>query len=591
MQLLVKRFAEEANFQETLEAWAQDSAHFRIACSSSTTSATWRTIPISEERLPDEQDNLARMRVLTERFSRGEFSRDDAEFAQLLGLMQSLGKTEIARREGIVAELVPLAQFRCDPAVDGPENIGRAAWFRHDILMLRDDVLAKWPEIDPQDLDTRATIYGLDEVGHAVKRERIEKTQTANQAQQIEVSRTSRQGNQPGSDWFLIAEVYDLETNHRLVLIEGLCYPVVDEPLENMPTGLVPFEVLVLNRVPRRLYGFSDTELQAKIQDRINWKRSEEEEARDNAKPRWGYDPAVINDPNAVIRSNAADPYEAVPIPVSGKGSLKDAMVPLHGNHEYNEAEFDTGKDEQEMRRMAALPEQALGVTGNAKFSREVLAAQQGMNVMARYRQSRMARGLKRVYQKFAQLLVFNVAPDLAARLAGPLAPRYWPQQPVDRQKVYEGLDITVNVAMDATMEDARQLDSLVQLTEAGGKVGARVDQKVFTRLFARFAGRLADVDDLFQQDPNQAAQELIEALQANPGALSPELLPALVQTVMATQKQAVAPALGAAPGAPGAPMPPGMPPAAAPPPMPGGAPMPPPAAPAEAEPGGGPTA
>ncbi len=267
-------------------------------------------------------------------------------------------------------------------------------------------------------------------------------------------------------------------------------------------------------------------------------------------------------------------------------------MIPLHGNHEYNEAEFDTGKDEQEMRRMAALPEQALGVTGNARFSREVLAAQQGMNVMARYRQSRMARGLKRVYQKFAQLLVFNVNAELAARLAGPLAPRYWPAQPVDRQKVYEGLDITVNVAMDATMEDARQLDSLVQLAEAGGKIGARVDPKVFTRLFARFAGRQADVDDLFQQDPNAVAQELLEALQSNPNALSPEIIPALVQTVMATQQRALAPAMGGAPGAPGAPPMPGAPPAPMPPqPMPGGAPMPPPAPPAEAEPGGGPNA
>ncbi len=556
MRLLVMRFCEEANFQETLEAWAQDAAHFPACTLKFYYQRDLEGDPVSEERLPDEQDNIARIRVLTERYARGEFTKSDAEWRQLTDLMQIMGKTEIARREGIVAEIIPLPQYRVDPAVDGPENIGRARWHRHDVLMLRDEVLAKWSDIDPEELETQAHAYSADAIGRAVKRERIDKTKTSNQAAMTDVNRAGLLGTEAGSDWYLVAEIYDLETNHRLVLIEGLDYPVVNEPITNMPTGLVPFEVLVLNRVPRRLYGMSDTQLQAKIQDRINWKRSEEEGDRDAAKPRWGYDPATLGDGKAVIRASEADPYTAVPIPVAGKGTLKDSLVPLMGNHEFNPQEYDTTKDEQEMRRMAALPEQALGVTGGARFSREVQAAQDGMNIMAKYRQARMSRALKRVYSKIAQLLIFNVGPDLAIRMAGPLAARYWPAQPMDRQKIYDGLDITVDVAMDATLEDAKQITDLTDLVKAGASAGAVVDSDVFTKIFSRLTSRIADVDGLFKPDPNALAMRLAEALQKNPGVLTPDLAMAVTQAVMQSQPQV----LPGAPPAPGGTAPSGAP-------------------------------
>jgi hypothetical protein len=569
MRILVRRFCEEANFQETLEAWAQDAAHFRLAVLKFYYQRDLEGDPVSEERLPDEQDNAARMRVLVERFGRGEFTRSDAEFRQLLDLMTAQGKTEIARREGIVAELVPLTQYRCDPVVDGPENMRRASWHRHDVLMLRDDVLAKFANVKPEDLETQAQAYYLDTTGRAVKRDRIEKTQTANQAAQLDVNRAGRLGSEPGTDWYTVSEIYDLVTNHRLVLIEGLSYPVVNECAVNMPTGLVPFEVLVLNRVPGRLYGFSDTELQAKIQKRINWKRTEEEEARDASKPRWGYDPAVITDESAIQNVNEADPGDWVPVPVADKNkTLKDSVIPLHGNHEYNPAEYDTSKDEQELRKMSALPDQALGMTGVAKFSREVLAAQQGMNVMAKYRQARMARALKSVYSKIGQLLVFNVGPELAVRMAGPIAQMYWPAQPVDRQKVYDGLDIEVEVAMDSELDTAQQTQDLTALVEAGARAGAKVDPEVFTRILARLTGRLADVDDLFKPDPNALGLRLAEALQANPGMMDPQLVAALAPMLAMAHQQALEiQAAGAAPGAPeataaGAPGPAGPPPA-----------------------------
>lgn len=536
MGVLFRRFGADSNLEEKAEAFVQDATHFRMAVMKCWFQRDLEGDPISDERLPDEQDLMARARVLIEQYDRGEFTKSDAKYAEMGMALAAVGKTEVAIRRSVVMEQVPLQQYRCDPSVNGPEHIRSAEWEAQDVLLRRDNVLAKWPQIDPDDLRV-CTTWTLDEVGRAVK------------AKQEEITTTSRDGamaigpmaNQPTqNDWLLVREIYDYVHNTRLTLIEGLKYPAVKEPIERGPTGLSPFVVLVMNRRSGKLYGFSDTELQGKLQRAINRLGTQEEDARLNAQPRWAYDPAVVSDDKAIIRISRAEPWTFTPVATT-KGNLKDGIIPLSGNHEVNPAEYDPTRLEQRMRAMAMLPEQMLGVTGTADFAAEVNSAMAGANAMARYRQKRIVRALKQLYDKFAQLVLHNVPQELAVRWAGPLAAQFFPAQPMDRQQIYEGLDIVVNVQPDQQLDYARKSDSLVKLLDSLGKMGQRANPLLAGRLLGKFLGMEDEAKDLFEPNPNDLVGLLGQVLQQQPGALAPEGMMALVQMGQAAQQQLMA--------------------------------------------------
>lgn len=560
--ILFHRFAELGFVQEKVEAYVQDSVHFRMSIFKTWFQRDLGTDPIGEERLPDEQDLIAKARVLVELYDRGEFTQSDARYAQMRECLNSIGKTELDVRRGIVVELVPLRQYRCDPAVTGPEHHHTAAWERNDVLYTRDEVLAKWPHIGVDDL-TNAKVYAVDETGRAVRQAREQQTTTT---REIMSARNLPDMQPKGDDWLLCAEIYDYQTNTRLVLVEGLEFPAVEEPIVAGPTGMSPFVILVENRRPRSLYGFSDTELQAKTQRQRNRLRSQEEDSRRNAQPRWAYDPAAINDAKVIKAIETAAPWSMIPVPIA-KGSIKDAIFPLAGNHEHNPQDFDDSKLAREQDKMAMLPEQATGVTGTANFSSEVQVAAAGANALARYRQTRILRALKRLYDKIAQLILLNVPQELAVRYCGPLAAVFYPAQPMDRREIYDCLEIEVEIALDKQLDYARRADSLAKFIDVLAKAGVQLDRDTAAKLLGKFMG-IDEAKDLVQPDPNDLVGRLMQAMQEKPETLAPEALAALIQLGQFAQQQALqqlAQQAAAAPQPggqqqPGAPMAPGQP-------------------------------
>ena len=547
--ILFQRFAELGHLQEKVEAWVQDSVHFRIAIFKVWFQRDLGSDPIGEERLPDELDMLAKARVLIERYDRGEFTKDSDEHAAMRNCLAAIGKTELDVRRGIVVEMIPMAQYRCDPSVTGPEHHHTAAWERNDILMRRHEILEKWDHVSPDDLST-AGVYSVDATGRAVKQAREDRTTTTHEIHALQAL--------PGSvaspeEWLLVAEIYDYETNTRLVLVEGVEFPVVEEPIACGPTGMSPYVILVENRRPDQMYGFSDTELQAKIQRQRNRLRSQEEDGRRNGQPRFAYDPAAITDAKVIANIQKAEPWTFVPVPINGKGTLKESIVPLAGNHEFNPQEYDDSKLGREQDKMAMMPEQALGVTGNAEFAAEVDAAVAGSNAVARYRQTRILRALKRLYGKIAQLILHNVPQELAVRYAGPMAALFYPAQPMQRQEIYDGLQITVEVALDKQLDYAKRADGLVKFMDALAKHGVRVDANTAGILLAKFLG-IEEGKDLIKPDPNDLVGRLVQAMQEDASVLAPEALVALAQLgeqalAQAQQLMAQQAAAGDAPG------------------------------------------
>lgn len=536
MGILARRYCEEIGFQEKVEAWVQDACHFRIAVLKVMWQASYADDQVASERLADEQDNLARLRYLLEQFHRGEFTKSDWQWQEIRQLMESTGKVQVQVRTGLLIEEVPIDQFRIDPRVTGPEHIYSAEWMRHDVLMTRAEVLSKWPDINPDDLG-HAFVYAIDESGRRVKKNAADKT--ANRAQAGMRSIDGRQADARtvrDDDLLLVAEIHDATTNQVVVLVEGLEYPATQYAPERAVEGFFPFVVLVLNRVPKSLYGFSDTELQAKSQAAANRLMTAAETARKAAQPRFAYDTTQLDAKDAQRVANG-EPWEMIPLNLAGK-DIRQAILPLVGNHEFVAAEYDPSMHLENMRRMAALPEQALGVTGVAKFSSEVQTAAAGASILAKYRQARITRAMTRLYGMVAQLLLWNVGPDAAMKLAGPLAAQYWPGQPPERQVIYELLTVKVKVSLDADLDRAKRAENQAKLFQAAAQLGVRVPATSAAKLFASALGE-EEASDLFQPDPNMLVGDLAQALQqTGPGSLAPEAIAMLAQLGVMAQQQ-----------------------------------------------------
>jgi hypothetical protein len=535
---LVQRFGEMGNFQEKIEAFVQDSIHFPAAVLKVWFQRDIGSDPASASRLPDEQDLIQKTRVLVEQYDRGDFGKSEAQYAELRQCLAAIGRTEQEIRRGIVLELRPLSNYRCDPAVEGPEYIDNAAWESDDVLLTRDQWLANYPELCEDDL-SMAMVYQVDAIGRAVRQEREAKVTNAHTINQ---DRPSAGFKPVGSDYLLGREIYDYHTNTRLLLLEGVDFPLVEEPLDRSPIGMSPFVILVENRRPRRLYGYSDTQMQAKTQRQLNRLRSQEEDSRRRAEPRWGVDASLSPNGDDLKKAMMADPGSITPIRTQCKpGEFEKSFINLAGNGQHNANDFQIAKGAltQELRKMASLPEAASGELGQAKFSSEVQAAANGANALAKYRQTRIIRALKRLFDKIAQLILLNVNQDLAVRLAGPMAAEYYPPQPMTRQEIYDGLTISVEVELDKQLDYARRADALAKLIDAFAKSGVQFDKEIAARLLGKFTGLGEESEDLVQSDPNDLIGRLMAAMQKDPQGLAPEAIMALAQ--MGTQAQQMA--------------------------------------------------
>lgn len=538
MSVLWLRFSEMGNFQEKIEAYVQDSVHFPAAVLKVWFQRDLRGDYLGETRLPDEQDLIARARVLIEMYDRGEFDRHDARYAQMQQCLKAIGKTEADVKRGIVLELRPLECYRCDPAVTGPEYLDTAGWESDDVMMTRADILAKWEHISPDDLFD-GQVYQLDETGRAVRDERMDRTKNTGTTQIRDNDRSNLQPKD--EDWMLCREIFDYENNTRLVLIEGLGYPAVEEPLERGPLGMSPFVVLVENRKPKSLYGYSDTQLQSKSQRQLNKTRSQEEDSRRRAQARWGYDPATVTNPEDLQKAVDADPGSLTPIRTNAKpGEFEKAFINLAGNNAHNGQDYRVAAEvlTQEMRKMAMLPEQASGELGAANFSSEVQVAAAGANALARYRQARIKRALTRIADKIAQLILLNVPQELAVRLCGPMAAMFYPATPMERREIYDGLTITVEVQLDKQLDYAKRADAVAKLIDSLARAGVVFDKETAGKLLGKLMG-VDEAEDLIQPDPNDLIGRLMMALQDDPSSLAPEAVQALAQMGAMAQQMA----------------------------------------------------
>lgn len=518
LQTLVRRLCAEIRIQEQFEAAIQDSSHFQAIATKCWWQKVFEDDPASNVRLADTQDNRARLRELEEAFARGDFTEDDAEHAELAQLRERADETERSYRVGLAMETHVPTTWRIDPRANGPEKVDCAEWWRFDYYWTKDECLAKYSELQDNDFDSAARYQQAPDG-------RITKTQAGDGEDR---SAGEQDGKQP-EPLYCVCEIWDLRSHTRFVTIDGMEHWVENETIDPLYRGRAPAAVLVLNRIHGRLYGFSDTQLGAKLAAAINDLRTDEEKDRRKARPRWVYDPAGIASEDAAQDINAIKPYEAGPINLATNKRIEDVFFPLFTNGMWVADLYDTTKFERELSKMTSLPPQALGETEAANFAEEVKTATAAAGTLSHYRQTRIERYLEEVYDQFGHLTWMHCDQELAVRLAGPMARIYWPDDTSRRQQLYEQLAVTVDVSIDEMIYNEKQITAAARFLEMSINAGMPLDPELLGKFAARYLGE-PEFARMIRQDPNAAVAKLVEAVLAKPGELSQEAATQLVQ-------------------------------------------------------------
>jgi hypothetical protein len=551
--VLVRNLGKKARFQDKLEAWVQDGCHFQL----STLVPMWDPGPqddreedgrvVTTEQTPDGRGMFRRIGRLAKDLARGVFGSGTAEMGEFRRSTDSLaGKWVIPEAYGPILELVPIGQCGWDPSVVAPEQVDAGHWWWRDIF-LSDEELIEQFGVERNELQSAAGF----ELRDGQARQMWESGVSPGCYLSPDGFYYESRGGKLINHLRRVREVYDCDLGERLVICEGVARYLVREDLHQYHRARPPVVDLVMNRVHGRVAGLSHTQLQAKIQRRINQKRTDADEAREDSKPVYIYDKSVLTDEKDIKRIIEADPRSFVGVDARGE-DLRKAIIPLASNHQFSRDEYDHSDDELELRKASALPEQATGITGNADFAKEVEVAAMAAGIQTRYLQARIKRALARVYDIVGNYVWNQVGVEQAVAIGGPLAARYWPDDPERRRQLYDELAIEVDVDMDRDAAALQRVDKLAKILEAATAAGAIIDGEIFARLFVRLLGEEETWDDLLRADPSNLARRLAQSMQQHPEDVSAEtkqLLMAIAAPIM--QEMVMS---GAVPGG-GAPM------------------------------------
>lgn len=520
LEILCRKYLNRANGHDVINSWEQDSMHFRMSILKCTFNREYATEQVTEGlRQPDAQDNLARARALMDQMAHGEFTEHDGAMEELKRLIEGIQSgTEPEVFAGLVLEAVPMNQFRIDGRIKDPANIYAAGWMSHDVLMTRGEIIGQW-DIDPDELASAPTYRingGVADEFVEEQRQRVEKDGRVFYANRDE-------------DLLLVREIEWGAAKRVITLVRGMERPAADYTPKNRSKQWYSYILFIANRFPGRLAGVSDTELQEKVQRAMNMKRTHEEDARKAAQPRLIYDSAQV-DEDAIKRIENAEPWSAIPLDLGGK-DIKQAVMLLVGNHEYDPREYDTSKEERELSKMASLPSQATGVTNNADFSSEVHLAAAAMNATTVFRQNRMGGALERLYVHVAEILLQELTPDDAIADAGPHA--IWPEQVPDRMTLFRGLKCDVRVSLHGQLEKEKRAKNILKLFEIMVTSAQPMNLEPMMRVLGRMLDEPQALSEVYLPRLDQGMNSVVRALQTQrPEDLDPAILQQFVNAV-----------------------------------------------------------
>ena len=437
LKIVQARLLNEVLWLRKVQAWVQDATCFPCSVIKYGFWRDYRTSYLTETPpTKDQSDSVARLEGLITQHANGDFNSDSDKYQEILQLAASLqNNAEVMRWFGIDITLVPMDAFGVSEDAADLVSIYDASWMFNDILMTGQELLAKHPFKELEDGTTEGLLP--DELEQATpwdqrsastdpnSRNRISRNKqlTTPRATPANAATASSMSVDPKKLKFMVREVWCKRDRTVYVIVRGIDHFIRRYIPQKTSQRWYPFAILAPNRVPGEVYGASDLELKKDIVKRILRKRSDEETARWLHLRRYVYNKGDVDEKEiAKVQDIPPGQFKGITLPPGTK--LEDAVLPVE--QPFTPESFDTQLDERDKDMMSALPVQALGTTGQAKFSSEVQVAAQGATIALQFRQAQVRREIEGFLQALAEILLQELTPDEVRDLAGPFA--FWPE-------------------------------------------------------------------------------------------------------------------------------------------------------------------
>lgn len=594
LDLAQKQLCQESDVPANLRGLVQDSHHFRIVWVHVTWQRNFRTDSMNAGRLPDSQDQVARLETLTELYDHEEFDDTDPQYAEMSTLTEAIAKsTELPVWEGPLVKSHPAHMVRRDPKIKRIEDWKEADWISVDYLLPRIKILSRWRRVNPDDL-ARAATYGPDGKKQGIDVRDAEGVTTQRAEGTAINGGTGAAGDRQRavSDWdtLLVRIVESKATQTVYVLVEGLDYYADKYTPEDRPADWYEIEPYVMNRPPgnERMEGISDTELQAKEQDRLNRIDTDEDEDCRASGPRGIYDKDQLEDLDGG-KIVTLKRHEYLGVSFHGK-NMTEAWLPMPGQQLHPEVHATRRATAlSNLRSMSGIPEQLTGAIGDPKFAEQIKVSDKGASVLMNWRTNLVNSLLESIWRRLCHCIVVNADVEFMVMLVGENIRPVWANVPKDRLSVLRRLSISIVPQKSDEMSGKDIISGLQLLSEidsAPPSPTACMDKQKLLETVGRALKLPIDLDQLIKPNANDLAMRLGAQVAKDPSTIDPAVLQQLAQVLMPLIQQAIHAQAGITPGevppgppgAPGAGGPgPGMPPAPAPTPTPGApaAPMP----------------
>jgi hypothetical protein len=368
----------------------------------------------------DIQDNIERLRVLTEQFAAGNFDRKSKEFAELVLLKNAiLSDSELKLWNGFVFDLIPYAAFGIDPTVRAYQSFYSAKWMFHEVWKSEEELLQMYPKrinedgyevgIDKGSISTLSSKKSGETSNGQAEVNRSDKGPNPNQEAKVEANR------------YKVREIWARCDNRVYVICENYPKLLSCYVPKRVSANWYPFYPLRLNPRPHACDGIADAELMKDIQDRINWKRTDEENARHLALPRGIYN-ALETDEKEMQKLSRTPPGSMTGLKMqTGPDGSIDKVLKFT-SFPFVRDSFDTTNEEIELQLMASMPAALGGAVGSANYSAEVDAAMQGAAINANQRGTIVRKWLESIYVAAAQIIMQEVSNEEVVEICGPNA-------------------------------------------------------------------------------------------------------------------------------------------------------------------------
>lgn len=502
MTILIRGMLKENRFRQRLRGAVQDVETNNLVWIKVKQQVNYKTDPLGNTRFNDQLDNYALYEHMRGQIAAGEIAEDSAEMNKFKQLEQTVRQYLIS---GLQQDLVenpptppmvdPMMGMQMLPPSDPreiqlqqlesgteipstlvpevPKYIGIGLDF-----IAPDDVRVDWRITRPED------IYSARDIKHRVRMTVKEIGSkyglSAEELKLLPACKNKGSSTDPSATYdaqqqlddslmgeeVSVWEVWDRTLNRVNVFIPGY-----EKLLHSYtPTATwrhwFPFILILFNRTTGRMVGVSSTALQRPAQEEMNLFRTHDRHAKKACFPRILVKKGVFRGGEKNKYQNSR-PYEVIEL-----HSVEDVKKAIHETTPlaYNGQLYDISRAEMDLQKMAGVSTVAGGVVGTADSATEVVTAQNGVDLLAKFKAGMLDDAIHDVGQCMADIAVQIMPQKNVVARCGPGA--VWP--PVDIETLYFNLGIELTNGSTGQPDTQKRLEfwdkAAAIITAMGGR-------------------------------------------------------------------------------------------------------------------------